>query len=154
MLTTRFFNIPTQSFKSPFDELNRMRRFLDHLTQGSAYSSPFRSLSQSGVFPSINMTEDVDNYFIRAELPGIKAGNLDIQVEGKVLKLSGERKFSEEDENVQYHRREREAGTFSRAFTLPGDVNVDKVDAKMSNGILTITVPKAEAAKPKQITIS
>ncbi|MGB8425936.1 MAG: Hsp20 family protein, partial [Desulfobacterales bacterium] len=64
-----------------------------------------------------------------------------------------ERQIPSEDENVRYHRRERDAGTFSRLIALPGEVDADKVEAKHVNGILTVAVPKAEAAKPKQITV-
>ena len=78
---------------------------------------------------------------------------LDIQVTGKNLAISGERKIAME-EGARYHRREREAGTFSRMIGLPGEVNTEKVEAKLENGILTIVVSKAEIAKPKQITIS
>ncbi|MCG6536710.1 MAG: Hsp20/alpha crystallin family protein [Syntrophales bacterium LBB04] len=101
----------------------------------------------------MNVTEDKDRYYIRAELPGIKADELDISVTADTLSISGERKFPPEDENAKYHRREREAGRFSRIFTLPGQVNTEKVEAKCSEGILTVFLPKAEAAKPKQITV-
>jgi HSP20 family protein len=69
------------------------------------------------------------------------------------LAISGERKIGAEEEGARYHRREREAGTFSRMIGLPGDIDPDKVDAKLENGILTVEVSKAEAAKPKQITV-
>jgi HSP20 family protein len=105
------------------------------------------------VFPAINLTEDADNYYVRAELPGIKADALDIQTVGRNLTLSGERTIASEGEHVRYHRREREAGKFSRIIGLPGDINTDKVDAKLVNGLLTVTIAKADAAKPKQITI-
>jgi HSP20 family protein len=115
--------------------------------------SPNR-LSQAGVFPLLNLTEDKDQYYVRAELPGVKADELDIQVTGKNLSISGERKIAAEDESAKYHRREREAGTFSRMIGLPGEVGTGKVEAKLENGILSILIPKAEIAKPKQITVS
>ena len=107
----------------------------------------------AGVFPLVNLTEERDNYYIRAELPGMKADELNISVTGNGVSIAGERKISAEGDNVRYHRREREAGTFSRMIGLPGEVNPDKVDATFKDGILTVTVPKAEKAKPKQITI-
>ena len=70
------------------------------------------------------------------------------------LAISGERKIATEEGGARYHRREREAGTFSRMIGLPGEVDTDKVDAKLENGILTIAVPKAEIAKPKQISVN
>jgi HSP20 family protein len=110
-------------------------------------------LPQAGVFPLINLTEDKDKYYVRAELPGVKGDELDIQVTGNNLAISGERKIAAEEEGTRYHRREREAGKFSRIIGLPGDIDSDKVDAKLESGILTVVVSKAEAAKPKQITI-
>jgi HSP20 family protein len=101
----------------------------------------------------MNVTEDKDSFYVRAELPGLKPDELDISVTGDTLSLSGERKIPAEDENAQYHRREREAGKFSRIVSLPSQVNTGKVEASCKDGILTITLPKAEAAKPKQITI-
>jgi HSP20 family protein len=109
--------------------------------------------TQAGVFPLTNLTEDKDNYYIRAELPGVSGDELNIQITANNLAISGERKIAAE-EGVKYHRREREAGTFSRMIGLPGEVDTNKVDANMENGILTVVVPKAEIAKPKQITVS
>jgi HSP20 family protein len=110
-------------------------------------------LPQAGVFPLVNLTENKDKYFVRAELPGVKADELDLQVTGNKLAISGERKITAEDESAKYHRREREAGTFSRMIGLPGEVDSDKVEAKLENGVLTVVVPKAEIAKPKQISV-
>jgi HSP20 family protein len=106
------------------------------------------------VFPALNLTEDKDKYHVRAELPGIKADALDIQVVGRNLTISGERTIPSEGENIRYHRKEREAGKFSRAIGLPGDIDADNVEAKMVNGVLTISIAKSEAAKPKQITVN
>jgi HSP20 family protein len=107
----------------------------------------------AGVFPLINLTEDKDNYYVRAELPGVKGDELDIQVTGKNLAISGERKIAIEEEGAKYHRREREAGRFSRMIELPGEVDADNVEANLENGILSIVVSKAEITKPKQITV-
>jgi HSP20 family protein len=107
----------------------------------------------AGVFPLINLTEDKDNYYVRAELPGVKGDELDIQVTGNNLAISGERKIAAQ-EDARYHRREREAGKFSRIIALPGEVDTDKVEASLENGILSIVVSKAEIAKPKQISVN
>jgi len=127
-----------------------MRRQLDRLFEDSM--APYQR-AQAGVFPLINLTEDKSNYYVRAELPGVKAGELDIQASANNLAISGERKIASEDQSARYHRKEREAGKFSRMIGLPGEINPDKVEAKLENGILTIVVSKAEAAKPKQITV-
>jgi HSP20 family protein len=107
----------------------------------------------AGVFPLMNVTEDKDHYYIRAELPGIKADELDMSVTADTLSLSGERKIPEEDEKAQYHRREREAGRFSRIITLPAQVDAGKAEAHCADGVLTVVLPKAEEAKPRQITV-
>ena len=150
MIYRRFFNVPTWRFRSPFEELHLMRQQLNQLFEDAAvpYQRP-----DAGVFPLINLTENKDNYYVRAELPGVKGEELDIQVTANNLAISGERKIAAEEEGAKYHRREREAGSFSRMIGLPGDINAEKVDAKMEDGILTIVVAKAEAAKPKQITV-
>ena len=101
----------------------------------------------------MNVTEDKDNYYIRAELPGLKADELDISVTGGTFSISGERKLPVEDEKARYHRREREAGSFSRIVNLPAQIDAGKVEAQCSDGVLTVTLPKAEAVKPKQISV-
>ena len=150
MIYRRFYNVPTWRFRSPLDELHRLRQQMEQLYDGT--SAPYQPAS-AGVFPLINLTEDKDKYYIRAELPGVKGDELDIQVTENNLAISGERKIAAEEEGARYHRREREAGTFSRIIGLPGDINSDNVDAKLENGILTVVVSKAEAAKPKQISV-
>ena len=149
MIYRRFFNVPTYRIRSPWEELHRMRHQLDQMFD----DSPQPRVS-AGVFPLVNLTEDKNNYYVRAELPGVKGDELDIQVTGKNLAISGERKIAAEEESAKYHRREREAGTFSRMIGLPGEIDSDKVEAKLENGILSIVVSKAEIAKPKQISVS
>ena len=153
MFARGLFNYPSMGWRHPFAELERMSRQMDRLTRGLT-ARPGLGWLSAKVFPAVNLTEDADNYYIRAELPGIKADALDIQAVGRNLTISGERTISSEGENVRYHRREREAGKFSRVIGLPGDIDTEKVDAKLANGMLMITVAKAEAAKPKQITVS
>ena len=150
MIYRRLFNVPTWQFRSPFGELERMRQQMDRLFEEAR--APYQR-TQSGVFPLTNLTEDKDNYYVRAELPGVNSDELDIQVTGNNLAISGERKIAAE-EGVKYHRREREAGTFSRMIGLPGEVDTDKVKANLKNGILSIVVSKAEIAKPKQISVN
>jgi len=148
MIYRRFYNIPTWRLRSPWEELHRMRQQLDQMFDTTS-SQPARA----GVFPLINLTEDKDHYYVRAELPGVKADELDIQVTGNNLAISGERKIAAEEEGARYHRREREAGTFSRMIGLPGEIDANKVEAKLQDGILRVVVSKAEIAKPKQISV-
>jgi len=151
MLYRRFFNVPDWGFSKSFREFDRLRRQMDELF--GAVSGGTLAMPSAGVFPLINVTEDTNNYHIRAELPGIKSNELDIQVTTDGISISGERKIPVEGNNVRYHRREREAGTFSRSISLPGEIDVNKVEASMVNGVLTVTIPKSEAAKPRQITV-
>jgi HSP20 family protein len=150
MITRGYLGYPIWRSASPFEELARMRKDMDRLF--GTMETPSRVLG-AGVFPAINLTENADNYYVRAELPGIQAQDLDIQVTGRNISISGERKIPIESENARYHRRERDAGKFSRALALPGEIDSDKVGAKFANGILTVTIPKAEAQKPRQITV-
>ena len=149
MIYRRFFNVPTYRIRSPWDDLHRMRQQLEQM-----FDADPQQRASAGVFPLTNITEDKDKYYVRAELPGVKGDELDIQVTGNNLAISGERKIAAEEEGAKYHRKEREAGTFSRMIGLPGEVDSDKVEASLENGILTIVVSKAEIAKPKQISVS
>lgn len=144
----RFFEIPT--WRNPFDELERVRRQMDSLFDAFG-GTVFRPL-RAQVFPLINLTENRDAYFVRAELPGIENNSLDIQATSKNVSISGERKIGE-FEKAKYHRKERDSGTFNRIINLPGEINSDLVEAKLVDGVLTLKLPKQEARKPKQITI-
>ena len=132
--------------------MDRLRRELNALIDGS-YGNSMTEPS-AGVFPLMNVTEDASNYYVRAELPGIKADELDISVTGDSFSISGERKIPEEQADSKYHRRERESGSFSRILNLPSQIDTSKVEAGTSDGILKVTLPKSEAAKPKQISVS
>jgi HSP20 family protein len=147
----RRIHYPTFNLRSTFEELERMRAEMDRLFGQATRSIPGRPAA--GVFPLINLTEDKANFYVRAELPGVQAEALDISAAGRNLTISGERKIASEGNDVRYHRREREAGNFSRIIALPADLEVDNVEASLVNGVLTVTIPKAEAAKPKQITV-
>jgi HSP20 family protein len=107
----------------------------------------------AGVFPLLNIFEDKDSYIISAEMPGLTHEDLDISAKGQSLNISGERKISSKGDSARYHRRERQAGTFNRAIALPAELNIDKIEARMRNGILTIRAPKAEKAKPQAIKV-
>jgi HSP20 family protein len=151
MLYKRLFNMPSWGFERSFREFDRLRKEMDDLY--GALSGGTLPMPSAGVFPLTNLTEDSKNYYVRAELPGIKSNDLDIQVTGEGISISGERKIPKEGENARYHRREREAGKFSRLIHFPGQVDTEKVEASMENGVLKVTIPKSEAAKPRQITV-
>ena len=152
MIYRRLFEMPGWGLRSPYAELDRIRRQFDRMFEGRP-DGVFRT-GRAGVFPLVNLTEDRENYFVRAELPGLKADDLEIQATGNTLSISGERKIHSEEGNVRYHRREREGGRFSRMIAMPGDIDPEKIEATLANGILTVLVAKAEKAKPRQITVS
>jgi HSP20 family protein len=151
MFYRRLFDFPSGGFKQQFEDLDRMRQQMERIY--SRLTDARLPAFQAGVFPAINLTESKDNYYVRAELPGVKPEDLDIQATANGLSIAGERKIPAEDDGVKYHRRERESGSFARMISLPGEIDADKVDAGLSDGILTVTIPKAEIAKPKQIAV-
>lgn len=153
MFARRLFDFPSVGWQHPFADLERMSRQMDRLNQAITGRPGVNWLS-ARVFPAVNLTEDKDKYYVRAELPGIKADALDIQVFGRNLTITGERTIPSEGENIRYHRKEREAGKFSRVIGMPGDIDADQVNAQMVNGMLTVTIAKSEASKPKQITVN
>lgn len=146
----RMFDFPDFSMRRHMEDFDRLRRQMDTLSGRFMGAGDLRG---SGVFPLINLSENKESYFVRAELPGVKANELDIQATGNTLSVSGERQIPEENGNAKYHRREREAGKFSRMITLGNEIDAEKVEAKMENGILTIVLPKTEKAKPRQISV-
>jgi len=151
MIARRMFDYPTWG-RSAFSELERMKQDMERLATGLV-GRWGRESAGAGVFPPLNLTEDKDGYIIRAELPGMDTKDLDLQATGSSLTITGERRISAE-EGARYHRREREAGKFSRVINLPNAVDQNRINASLQNGILTVKIPKTEAAKPRQITIS
>jgi HSP20 family protein len=111
----------------------------------------------SNVFtPRVDVTEDKDNLFVHAEVPGVDKKDVKVSVTGDVLTISGEKKNEQRDENKNYYRIERTGGSFSRSFTLPAEIHVDKISAESKDGVLMVTLPKTEEAKvvERQIEIS
>ncbi|MGC3969703.1 MAG: Hsp20/alpha crystallin family protein [Pirellulales bacterium] len=130
------------------------RREMDRVF-GEVFGPVGTALDRLGVggFPSLNVWEEADVLHAEAELPGVKSEDLDISVVGKQLTLRG-RRGGPAVEQAVYHRRERAGGEFSRTVTLPYEVDADKVEASLVDGVLKLTLPKAEAAKPRKIAIN
>ncbi|MCZ7626694.1 MAG: Hsp20/alpha crystallin family protein [Candidatus Methylomirabilis sp.] len=103
--------------------------------------------------PAVDIFETPDSIVMKAELPGVSRDNIDIQVQDNSLMLKGERKFEREVKEENYLRIERAYGAFHRAFNLPTDIQQDKIKAVFKDGVLEVTMPKAEEAKPKQVKI-
>jgi HSP20 family protein len=104
--------------------------------------------------PSVDISETKDNLVIKAEIPGMKKEDIEISIHDSILTLRGEKKQEKEEKDVNYHRIERSYGSFYRSFTLPASVKADKVKATYKEGVLNITLPKTEEAKPKEIPIN
>ena len=103
--------------------------------------------------PVVDIYEDDNNIVIKAELPGVDKKDISVDVKDRIITLSGERSADNEVKDDNYYRRERSYGRFERSFTLPADVEPDKVKADFKDGILKLNIPKPEASKPKQITV-
>jgi HSP20 family protein len=135
------------------DEISDFDRLRQEVNRLFNVFSPGTEPFASRVYPALNLSDDGNNFYVRAELPGVKAESLDISVvEGQLL-LRGERKIEPEEQKAGYHRREREAGFFRRTIALPARVDPGKVSASMKNGVLTVTLPRAEEAKPRKISV-
>ena len=103
--------------------------------------------------PAIDITEDDDAFIVVADLPGLAKKNISINIKENMLTISGERKIEKKDEKKNYCRTERHAGIFKRSFQLTDQVIADKITASFKDGVLTVTVPKTEEVKPKEIEI-
>jgi HSP20 family protein len=134
-----------------WNDLLSLQDELQRLLQAPA--TFFREPSASGVFPPLNVFRGQDGLIVRAELPGVEPADVNISTEGRRLIISGERKLPEPPAG-SYHRRERQYGKFSRTVTLPDDIDGSRTTASLRNGVLTLTIPQHEAAKPRRIEIA
>jgi len=143
MLATRW-----RPFGDVWSEMGRLQNEMNRVFgKGSEGSHSFvRS------YPVLNIWEDKDKLYLEAELPGFSMDDLEIFIEDNVLTIKGERK-APESEDITWHRCERSFGTFSRTFGLPDDVDSEKVEARLRNGILLIELPRREEVKPRRIEV-
>ena len=139
------------TFESSFSDFDQVRREMLRLLDASTGDGAPDQVA--GVFPPMNITQDDDNFYLRAEIPGIKPTELSISALRNRVAISGKREIPREHERVSYHRKERPEGAFDRAVTLPTEVDAERIDARYADGILTLTLPKAEQAKPRQIAV-
>ena len=141
----------------PFRDLvtiqDRMNRLFNEAFRGTRTGDEDLGLGGSWA-PAVDILEQNGNIVLKAELPGIDPKDVDVRVENNILTLRGERKFDEEVQKDSYHRVERSYGNFTRSFTLPNVVDTEKIKAEFKDGVLRMTLPKKEEAKPKQISIS
>ncbi len=135
----------------PVRDMITLREAMDHLFD-EAFTRPFGAASALQA-PAVDMFQTDDEVVVRASLPGIKPGDVQISVTGEVLTIKGETKENTDHKEKSYHLREQRFGSFERSVSLPTAVVSDKAKAEFEDGILTITLPKAEEVKPRTITV-
>jgi HSP20 family protein len=135
---------------SPWRELESMQR---HLSRVLDDSNMALGMDESHWLPAVDIRETADAIVVNAELPGIDKKDVKVDVRDGVLTISGERKYEKDVKEENVHRIERSYGSFTRSFSLPSHVDVNKVEAKLDNGVLEVRLPKTDTAKPKSISV-
>ncbi len=130
------------------DPLASLRVFEDAVTRLMSEPRTGRPWS-----PPVDILETEDELVLKADLPDLKLEDIDVRVENETLSIKGERRFEREANGKGYHRIERSYGSFVRSFAVPNSVDTEKVSADYKKGVLTVTLPKKEAAKPKQVKV-
>ena len=138
------------SFRSPWREMERLQREMNRLF--ARVPTSFEGTA-APAYPAMNLWTDQDGAIVTAELPGVDPDDIDISVVDDILTLKGGRQPDELKEGETYHRRERRHSRFTRAFQLPFHVDANKVEAVFESGVLSISLPRAEADKPKKIAV-
>ncbi len=139
---------------NPWRDMSTLQHRINHL-----FNEPFfRSgdddeLSLGTWYPAVDMFDDDDKIVIKAELPGMEKKDISVDIENRVLTLSGERNYDNEVKEENYYRHERATGRFKRAFNLQADVDADQIKADFKDGVLKVEIPKPEEQKPKQIAV-
>ena len=143
-----------EPFRNLVTVQDRMNRIFEEAFRGAPRGTEEEWALGGAWAPAVDIYEHEGNLVLKAELPGIDPKDVDVQVENNVLTLRGERKFDSEVKREEYHRVERAYGTFSRSFTLPNVIDTAKIQAEFKDGVLRVTLPQREEAKPKQISIA
>lgn len=143
-------NMPVQNVH---DELDK---FLHDVFEGFGHMPQMMRRDNTTLNVSMDMWEDDKAYMLQADMPGVEDKDVDITLEEDTLRIKAEKKSTQEEQEKNYHRVERAYGTFERQLTLPKNVNTDKVDAKLKNGVLTVTLPKKadDASKTKKVKLT
>lgn len=136
-----------------FGRLTNLRDEIDRLFEAPLAELARSSQLLSGWTPAFDVYEDKDNFHVRAELPGMRREDIDVSMHNGSLSISGERKSDDKLKEAEVYRAERFFGRFQRTITLPTQVAVEKIKAQYQDGILSVTLPKAEEAKPKHIDV-
>jgi len=144
---------PVKDFLNVEREINRMFKSIDDRFGFLKKENSDDEYENAVWIPLSDVYEDKDDYKITADLPGIKKEDVKISVSNGKLSISGERKQKEETKEAKYHRIERTFGKYYRSFTLPKEIKEDKIKAAFKDGQITVTIPKTEDVKPKEIAI-
>jgi len=138
----------------PFREVARLRREMDRLWE-DYFGSGRRGLEpmEEVWSPAVDVSETGDKVTVKAEVPGMEAKDIEINLVGDILTIKGEKKSEREEKGENYHMVERSYGSFSRSLKLPAAVEADKIEASYKQGVLTVVCPKKEEVKPKAIEI-
>ncbi len=139
----------------PFSELENLQREMNKLFDFSFHGPEFSNTSLLGGrwAPSIDLYDSKDNIVVKTDLPGVSKGDIEVMIQDNMLTIKGEKKRSSDMKEEDYFRTERFIGTFHRSISLPTSVDRDNAQASYNNGVLELTLPKKEEAKPKQIKI-
>ena len=143
-------------WETPFRDLAALRDRMDRIFSDTPVQpwGTDEGLTASLWAPPVDVFESGDNIVLKADLPGLSQNDVEISVEGSTLTINGERKKETQTEEKGYYRMERHYGTFTRSFTLPATVDPNRIDATFTQGVLTVTLPKREESKPKQIKVT
>ncbi len=133
---------------SHYDPLAGLRQFEDAFTR--LFNEPQTNRPWA---PAVDIFETDNELVLKADLPDVELKDLDVRVENQTLTITGERKFDRKENAKGYHRVERSYGTFARSFAVPSAFDTEKIGASFKNGVLSVTLPKKEAAKPRQIKV-
>ncbi len=126
----------------------------DQLQHEVSHTRQLEKAESKAWTPAVDIKEEDNQFVLVADIPGVNPEDIDIQMENRVLTIKGERSTEEKTEHENFTRVERTQGTFYRRFTMPEGVNPDNINAKSSNGVLTLTIPKQEEVKPRKILVN
>lgn len=135
-------------------ELRRLNEMFDAAFQGFPFAGELANGSATAWFPATDVVEDAEGLRISLELPGVKPEAVEVTVENRTLTIKGQKEQVKEENSQRLHRYERSYGKFERSFQLPATVDAAKIEAHAEHGVLTLTLPRAEAAKARKIEIA
>ncbi len=141
----------------PFEDMVRLQREVNRLFEDNSRSGGHNGAERAAArtwAPAVDIVEDANGIVLKAELPGLKQEDIDIELTGDTLTIRGERKFEDAQRRDNYVRMERSYGTFQRSFTVGVPVDADNIRASYKDGVLEISLPKSEATKPKKVQVT